>query len=1091
MANAVQRILQSLMIVLVMLGVFSFNVVAEATPLQVAVHTSFAPRFSHSMGLQSGSNVSKSLSVTSSVYNGVYDMSASRTTSTSDTNVRDFGASGSSETTGGTIFAGSNTLSLTSPIDFKDGEGIFIPNAGPLSSLVTPPAPTVSVAGGPRGNGTYGYQVVAIDSQNGGSAASSVGLVTNGPPTLGGLGPNASGAGLPIYKASWIGISVTDVPGAHTYAIYRVQVPSGSNLSTGYLGLYTITNTPFLDYGQAVRTPPAGIPATPPSNPFGDSLVTTIVSGAGTTNLVLAQAAATSVSNDRIYHDDTQAFEAALATRPSRLYIPPGTYGISSPITDSTANGVVYGDGSTSLIQFQGNAMATFTLGASGMTLENVGLNGEDITHQLVSISSTQSLNNVTVRNTTGYDSISGICVINENPASPSVVDTNITMTGNSYYNCEYTYNTFGAVNGVNIVKNQANFTDYNYSGRTVSLKNWHFSWGYGYAQNFTVEGNTLYAGNHTAAVVIQGSGIGSITDNELFISGGIFGVSGFGEGQTPSAAGGYTVSGNYIEALWNGTGVAFNLTNQVNVTIDKNNIVGFGYAFEAGGYGAQGGFFPDSPSNHVVISDNSTSQIAFSDVLGTLPQSVTLSGTTSPSNLSTISVAPDAPNEVSHDDLTDTSWTEHWSPVSGASGYNVYVNGTKVNTTPVTGTSYQVTGKIAHSTYSVSVTAVNAGGESELSSPDSVTTNYNASSSPTGLTHTHVTSNGWTESWMPVTGTGIGSVTYAVFLNGHKVGTVDSPTYDFTGVTAGKTYEVTVASINGSGQVSATSSVDNVTTASSSSVPGSSDAPSTGGESNGGPSSPNSVPSGSSSTSSPASPSVSPPSSGASSDSSPSNAGPSYDSSNPLQSVPTSSGGNLPSGGSSSGSVPSSGTSSTASLSVNTSKSSSPPESGSPPVSSSASGAQSVVGPAHTPSSTQNQAPKENHTPITRKPSKPKAAFRVTRAPKTVNSVASNRVWYAFTVTDNAGSMKSDIRVAFRFENKTYVGTTNAHGVVTFRVIMPKRGGVYYWTAVYGAHRVKGETRVVRRPAKANSHASSIAPRRVSIHPLWLSTWL
>ena len=334
-----------------------------------------------------------------------------------------------------------------------------------------------------------------------------------------------SAAGLPVYEASWIDISVTDVSGAHTYAIYRVQVPAGSNLSTGYLALYTITSTPFLDYEQPVKRPPAGIPATPPTSPFGQSLVTTIKSGAGTTNLVLANRAVTSVANVTIYHDDTQAFQAALATHPARLYIPPGTYGISSRITEPAPSGLVFGDGSTSLIQFQGSVSATFTLGASGTTLENIGFNGDDITHQLVAVSTTQSLSHVTVQNTIGYDSISGISVINEDPSSPNAVDSNIIITGNSCYNCKYSYNAFGAVDLVDITNNQARFTDYNYSGRTVILKNWHFSWGYGCAQNFRVEGNTLHIGNHSTAIGIQGSGLGTITNNKLFISGGIFGV--------------------------------------------------------------------------------------------------------------------------------------------------------------------------------------------------------------------------------------------------------------------------------------------------------------------------------------------------------------------------------------------------------------------------------------------------------------------------------------------------------------------------------------------------------------------------------------
>ncbi|MFF7069389.1 chitinase [Streptomyces pseudovenezuelae] len=54
------------------------------------------------------------------------------------------------------------------------------------------------------------------------------------------------------------------------------------------------------------------------------------------------------------------------------------------------------------------------------------------------------------------------------------------------------------------------------------------------------------------------------------------------------------------------------------------------------------------------------------------------------------------------------------WNTVSGATGYNVYRNGTKV--TAVTGTSATVTGLTASTSYSFQVTAVNSAGESAKS---------------------------------------------------------------------------------------------------------------------------------------------------------------------------------------------------------------------------------------------------------------------------------------------------------------------------------------------------------------------------------------
>lgn len=63
-----------------------------------------------------------------------------------------YGASGSSENTTGSIVAGGNQLSLTSSIDFENGQGIAISNAGPLVSSFVP-NPTIAPTIVEQGNG--------------------------------------------------------------------------------------------------------------------------------------------------------------------------------------------------------------------------------------------------------------------------------------------------------------------------------------------------------------------------------------------------------------------------------------------------------------------------------------------------------------------------------------------------------------------------------------------------------------------------------------------------------------------------------------------------------------------------------------------------------------------------------------------------------------------------------------------------------------------------------------------------------------------------------------------------------------------------
>ncbi|MFE2418562.1 chitinase [Streptomyces hokutonensis] len=81
----------------------------------------------------------------------------------------------------------------------------------------------------------------------------------------------------------------------------------------------------------------------------------------------------------------------------------------------------------------------------------------------------------------------------------------------------------------------------------------------------------------------------------------------------------------------------------------------------------------------------------------------------------------PATPTGVSVSSTTSSSVSLAWSAVSGATGYNVYRNGTKI--TAVTGTSATVTGLAASTSYSFQVTATNSAGESGKSTAVTGTT--------------------------------------------------------------------------------------------------------------------------------------------------------------------------------------------------------------------------------------------------------------------------------------------------------------------------------------------------------------------------------
>jgi chitinase len=85
----------------------------------------------------------------------------------------------------------------------------------------------------------------------------------------------------------------------------------------------------------------------------------------------------------------------------------------------------------------------------------------------------------------------------------------------------------------------------------------------------------------------------------------------------------------------------------------------------------------------------------------------------------------PGTPGGLSVSGTTSSSVSLAWNTVSGATGYNVYRDGTKV--TAVTGTSATVSGLAASTSYSFQVTATNSAGESAKSAAVTGTTGTNS----------------------------------------------------------------------------------------------------------------------------------------------------------------------------------------------------------------------------------------------------------------------------------------------------------------------------------------------------------------------------
>ena len=178
---------------------------------------------------------------------------------------------------------------------------------------------------------------------------------------------------------------------------------------------------------------------------------------------------------------------------------------------------------------------------------------------------------------------------------------------------------------------------------------------------------------------------------------------------------------------------------------------------------------------------------------------------------------APDAPTAVRTADVTETTAHVAWEAALdnvATTGYNVYVNGEKVNTKLVTATEYDLTGLTPATDYSVEIEAVDAAGNvSEKSEAATFTTakavDTEAPSVPTDVKASDVTKTGATVTWTASTDNE-GVAGYNVYVNGAQVNDtlVATTEYVLTGLTEGTEYTVEVEAVDTNNNVSAKAAV-------------------------------------------------------------------------------------------------------------------------------------------------------------------------------------------------------------------------------------------------------------------------------------------
>jgi hypothetical protein len=273
--------------------------------------------------------------------------------------------------------------------DFLNGHGVVIPKAGAATTLTPPGQPTVTPTYLLNGSAGYTYQVIAEDRQGGLTAASSIGQTTAGASTLGannitfascvrtnGVATYTSSAPHNLQSGAQVNISgftggvfdscngvktiastptsttfttndgplanetnTTGAPVVTVMACNTLTFPSGSFSGINTIHYWIYRNGAlagvaagidpwFQDCGSNVNTAPSYVPTAPPGAAQPGYLATTIVSGAGTTSLTLANAAGTTVTNALVLHDNSlnlkAAIQAAYNVGGGAVYIPNG-----------------------------------------------------------------------------------------------------------------------------------------------------------------------------------------------------------------------------------------------------------------------------------------------------------------------------------------------------------------------------------------------------------------------------------------------------------------------------------------------------------------------------------------------------------------------------------------------------------------------------------------------------------------------------------------------------------------------------------------------------------------------------------------------
>ena len=221
-----------------------------------------------------------------------------------------------------------------------------------------------------------------------------------------------------------------------------------------------------------------------------------------------------------------------------------------------------------------------------------------------------------------------------------------------------------------------------------------------------------------------------------------------------------------------------------------------------------------------VLAGSSATTSFAVTGLLPGTAYSMTVKAKDAAGNISPASTAksvtttadttvPSAPTNLASSAIAATSFTLTWTASTdniGVTSYVIYNGTTQLGT--ATTASYNAAGLIPNTTYSITVKAKDAAGNtSTASSTLSVKTlaDTTAPTAPTALASSAIGMNSFTLTWT-ASSDNVGVAGYTIYNGSTQLGTATASTFSPTGLAPNTTYNITVKAKDAAGNVSAAS---------------------------------------------------------------------------------------------------------------------------------------------------------------------------------------------------------------------------------------------------------------------------------------------